>query len=171
MIGVNFYDTAGNLLNTRQFDPGQEIKLIAHVTSDFGLPGAGLTFRFELICPSEADYYYDTHTTLWGNADVVWTLPNYATKAVVRVTAFWSIAIGTTEEEIYDIPIGVGMEPDPVVNPGSTNWIPLIIGAAVVGVVILIVMTNKSSSSPSVTYIEVPRGSQSNPRRRLHAKT
>ena len=135
MIEVKFENPPGNVLSTRQFEPGQALRIGVHVTH-WSSPVIYLPVRFEFY--NGASYFEDRSTDIWANAWVDWIMPNVVTKATVKITAYHILG-----PETMEIPIGIGREPPPV--GGAINWTLLwVIGGIGVGLAALYVFTRAS---------------------------
>ena len=140
MIEVKFENPPGNEIHTRQFEPGQALRIGVHITGDIipGLPIPWELVRFELY--NGTDFFEENYTDLWGNAWVDWVLPNEVTTGIVKITAF---TFGTASVETKEIPIGIGKQPPAI--KGAVDWTPLwIIGGIAVGLAALYVFTRAS---------------------------
>jgi len=135
MITVKFENPIGYELQTRQFAPGQFLRIGVNCRNNFSL-GIGepwIVVRFEMF-DGFASLYGEAQTDLFGNAWVDWTLPNTISQATVRITAFElnGLAWSRTDETV-SIPIGIGEEAPPIIIPLNINWV-MVGGVALIAV-------------------------------------
>ena len=136
MIKVIFENPPDNELHTRLFEPGQALRVGAHVTSSIGWPGVGALTRFEFY--NTTDFFTEKYVDILGNAYADWILPNEISTGTVKVTVFWAFS-----QEVVEIPIGIGKQPPAI--KGAIDWTPLwIIGGIAVGLAALYVFTRAS---------------------------
>ena len=155
-ISTVFENPPGNVLNTRTFNPGQNLRIGAHVITSQYLPNPFASITFEVLGIS-SPIYVETRTNWLGDAWVDIVLPYETTKAYVRITAYF---IGGSPA-IETIPIAIGnVSPDPLppteegdvftpIKPfGDTlKWV--VIGA---GVIALVYIFSKAAPSVSRGY-------------------
>lgn len=146
---VRFENPPGEELATRQFEPGQDLRIVVKPMGFLGIPEPFIECRIELF-NSFAPYYWDVRSNLFGTAYVDLVLPDMITQATVKVTIFW---IGSVE--IVTIPIAIGTTPAPIPEPpggiieSTLKWVA--IGA---GMIALVYLASKAypSVKRAVTY-------------------
>lgn len=138
MIEVKFENPPGHELTTRQFAPGQPLRVGCYCENNLspGIPEPFLRVTFEMYGDGFASYYTDTMTNFFGNAWVDWQLPNVVTTATVRITAYDLNGVSPIRQsETITIPIGIGKTAPPVIPPGNESsymW-AILLGLVAVG--------------------------------------
>ena len=143
-IEVKFESPPDNILVTRNFQPGQSLRIGGHVTG-----AAGLGEPFTPVVLDITDGFYpitaQSSTNWLGDFWFDVALPNVTSQATVKLTATFSVM----GQDVVTIPIGIGeVMPAPLPTPpkqvGETaleviKWVA--IGAAILGIVYLITTT------------------------------
>lgn len=113
---VVFESPPGNILNTRQFSPGQAIRISGKCVGPLGLgePGTYVTLDIHDSFPS---VYSSTYTNLLGDYHFDIVLPNVSTQATVHVCAQYTL--GGIED--VTVPIGIGESAPPLPSP-PPSW-------------------------------------------------
>ena len=114
-ITVNFESPPGNRVQTRQFNPGDTIRVTGKVTGLLNLGEPFQPVRVEIVddFPSA---FAESRTNILGNYSFDVRLPrDVVTQADVAVTAFYSI--GSPERVV--IPIGIGTKAASIKLPTS----------------------------------------------------
>lgn len=123
---VIFENPPDTVLNTRQFQPGQNLRIGGHVT---GLLGLGEPFQQITLDIPELSISGQTNTDILGDYWFDITLPNVTKKATITITATFSVS----GQDVVTVPISLGnLSPDPLPSPpdqglfGNYTWLVVI---------------------------------------------
>lgn len=119
-ITVNFESPPGVLALSREFSPGDRIRVSGKVTGFLGLPSAWLKVRLD-ITDNFSPLYVENYTNLMGNYWFDVTLPEVEGLAKVIIT---------TPSETVSVPIGIGVTPPPPPPPPPSGTSSLLLPAA-----------------------------------------
>lgn len=132
-ITVNFDSPPGVRVLTREFSPGDRIRVSGKVTGFLGIPQAFLKVRLD-ITDNFSPLYAESYTNYLGNYYFDVTLPDVDGQAKVIIT---------TANEAVSVSIGIGVQaPPPPKPPGTPGTVSLLfpaalfIGAAVTAVLV-----------------------------------
>lgn len=131
-ITVAFEKPPGTVTYTRQFQPGDQIRVSGKVTGLVGLGEPLLRVRLE-ITDRFSPMFGESRTNLLGNYWFDVTLPQVVSQAKVVVTAWFY-----TGAEQVSVPIGIGTEPEPIPAPTPgllESLLPLLLVMVVLGLV------------------------------------
>jgi len=134
-ITVNFEKPIGVVLTTRQFNPGDEIRVTGKVTGITGLAASWQKVRLEIVNSFEW-LYIDSWVNTWGHYWFDIILPNTISKADVIVTSWFPV--GGAEQVI--VPIGIGAEPEPIPTPPAKELIPSWVWLVGIGVGVVLIL-------------------------------
>lgn len=120
-IVVKFENPPGNVLQTRQFTPGQELRIGGHVTDITGLSIPLLGITLDILSSGFSPISMNTTTTILGDFWFDIILPSVESTAVVKIYAEPTLLTGGQTAEI---PIAIGnILPPPIEPPGTdTPW-------------------------------------------------
>lgn len=102
----------GTVLPTRQFEPGQELRIGGHVTGAAGLGEPGQSVVLD-ITGNFSPITLQTNTNFWGDFWFDIVLPEVISQANIRIVVTFSFA----GQDIVNIPIGIGVIPGPLPKP------------------------------------------------------
>jgi len=170
-ITVKLENPPGTEIQTRNFDPGQNLRIGVNVPNTW--PGVGANCKFQIEGTNISPMYFESSTDVWGNAWWDANLPNVNAKADIIVIVSRMGAFGTGDIETTKIPIAIGnVTPEPIKPPAdpSENWkmflsyMPWIVGISAVsfGVIYLWTALPRAKSAR--------KGLKANPKKRLYSK-
>lgn len=118
MTGTIYFEPygGGNQLTTRQFSPGQGVRVVYHNEGGPLAAFINVSFDIEATNPNNAfsPIYAATVTNIWGDAWEDITLPNVNAQALVTVTGY------AAATDTVTVPIGIGTPPTPLPSPTPT---------------------------------------------------
>lgn len=120
MLTVNFQKPPGNVVSTRRFEPGDQVRVGGRSTGDFGLPNSFMPVTLDMH-DGFNPIYLQSRTNHWGSFWFDVTLPNVKSEATVLVSV--NYIVGGWER--MEIPIGIGVTPPdmPSPPPGPMDWV------------------------------------------------
>lgn len=132
-ISVEFQSPPGTILATRQFNPGDSIRIAGKVTTSLGLPNSFQPVRLEVV-DSFTPLFVESRTNVAGNYwfDVI--LPDVVSAANVIVTAWFPV--GSPEQVV--VPIGIGTTPPELPAP-QPSFLDSLMPLIMLGVMVMLV--------------------------------
>ena len=138
---IQFENPPGTVLTTRQFAPGQDLRVGGHSTTDFGLPNVNGAVSLDITSAAFSPISVSSRVNWLGDFWFDITLPNVNAQAVVRVVVQYSMG----SPEVVTVPIGIGTAvPGPLPKPPESELSKTIryaaIGAGILGAIYVVSM-------------------------------
>ncbi len=138
---IQFENPPGTVLATRQFTPGQALRVGGHSTTDFGLPNANGAVSLDITSPAFSPITVQSRVDWLGDFWFDITLPNVNAQAKVEVVVQYSLG----SPEVVTVPIGIGSAvPAPLPEPEESELSKTIryaaIGAGILGALYVVSM-------------------------------
>jgi hypothetical protein len=146
-VKVYFQLPDGTDLATRQFDPGQALRILVQVRGVLGLPEPWLKITLDIHATSGtfAPIYDEGSTSILGNYAFYISLPNTTAQADCIVTVYPVVGSGLQ----VITPIGIGEGPPPLPKPPATTLETVLKWVAIGGGVIAVAWM-ASKAAPSI---------------------
>ena len=145
-ISVNFENPIGSIVGTRQFSPGDRIRVSGNVSGFIPMGAPGVLVSVDVVVDGSSVVYGQDKTSLLGNYGVDITLPDYDTRADVIVIG--SYGGGTFYERVV-VPIGIGILPEPIPELPESQWEKYLKYAAI-GALVLVAVYGIAKVTPAV---------------------